>query len=62
MKKAQATFAGYSYLPPNYNNPSRGILGLEETPYTAYDQIKQIAIMLGILLLALIIYMVIRFK
>ncbi|AUF83610.1 hypothetical protein CXP39_02235 [Mesoplasma syrphidae] len=62
MKRTQATLAGYLYLPPDYNNPNRGILGLEETPYTAYDQIRQIAVMFGILLLALIIYMVIRFK
>ncbi|WP_027063203.1 protein translocase SecDF, variant type [Mesoplasma seiffertii] len=62
MKRTQAALAGLGNLPPNYNNPSRGILGLEETPYTAYDQIRQIAVMFGILLLALIVYMVIRFK
>ncbi|WP_026389768.1 protein translocase SecDF, variant type [[Acholeplasma] multilocale] len=39
-----------------------GILGLSESPFTAYGQIKEVAIMFGIILLALLVYMIIRFK
>ncbi|WP_031542890.1 protein translocase SecDF, variant type [Mesoplasma photuris] len=39
-----------------------GVLGMQQNPYTASGQIVQAAIMTGFVLLALLIYMIIRFK
>lgn len=44
------------------NSYTKGILGMNQSPFTAIGQIKQILISLAILLLALVIYIFIRFK
>lgn len=46
-------------LPPSNDG---GVLGMALQPHTAIDQIKEIGIVFGILLAALLIYMIIRFK
>lgn len=46
-------------LPPKNDG---GVLGTLLQPHTAIDQIKQIGIIFGILLAALLVYMLIRFK
>ncbi|WFQ92688.1 protein translocase SecDF, variant type [Mycoplasma feriruminatoris] len=44
------------------NTSASGIINLVNTPYTAYGEIKNIAIIFGITLLALLVYILIRFK
>lgn len=43
-------------------NNEGGVLGLELIPHTSSAQMKQIAVTFGIVLLALLVYMIIRFK
>lgn len=44
------------------NNSASGIINLVNIPVTAYGEIKNIAIIFAITLLALLIYILIRFK
>lgn len=44
------------------NSSDEGIINLINTPYTSFGQIKQMAIVFGIALIALSVYMIIRFK
>ncbi|PPE05065.1 bifunctional preprotein translocase subunit SecD/SecF [Entomoplasma ellychniae] len=44
------------------NTIDKGILGMDQSPYTAIGQITQILIAMAILLLGLLVYIIIRFK
>ncbi|WP_236607866.1 protein translocase SecDF, variant type [Mycoplasma putrefaciens] len=44
------------------NTSDQGIINLINTPYTSFGQIKEMSIVFGITLIALAVYMIIRFK
>jgi hypothetical protein len=45
-----------------HRGPQGGIVAYNESPYTTELLIKQILIVFGIMLLALLVYIIIRFK
>lgn len=60
MQKFAGRYSGTGH--PSAPTNDGGILGMSLEPHTAVNQMRQIAITFGIILLALLIYMLIRFK